>query len=140
MIIPTFLQYYLFIALCVVLVLHLREYTKKKRKWKSTAILLTVLFGGLSWFYTYKMNKKRCWLILLIALVAIPFPVILAFNTSYFFEKIVYPLFGTTSIGQTLFKIVSSLVIVLLAIPGFVWPVLTHMRRPAKFYRDYYKS
>ncbi len=137
--VPSFLKYYLFVMLCVLLTLHLKDFYRKKRKWRSTAILLTFLFGGLSWFYTYQKNKKHCWFILSLAILAIPFPILLSWKPEVFFETFVYPLFGTTEIGQLMFKITSTIVITLVAIPGFVWPLFYFIRQPAKFYKSYYR-
>ncbi|HLC72238.1 MAG TPA: hypothetical protein VJH37_01520 [Candidatus Nanoarchaeia archaeon] len=136
---PSFLQYYLFVVLCVLLALHLKDFYRKKRKWRSTAILLTFLVGGLSWFYTYQKNKKHCWFILCVAVLAVPFPILLSWNPEMFFQTLVFPLFGTSEVGQWLFRITSSLVVTLVAIPGFVWPLFYFIRQPAKFYKNYYK-
>ncbi|MDP1695014.1 MAG: hypothetical protein Q8L34_05750 [Candidatus Woesearchaeota archaeon] len=137
---PSFWQYYVFVALCVLLVIHLKKFNKRKRKWKSTAILLTFLFGGLSWFYTYRKNKKKCWFIAGLAVLTILFPVLISWKPEVFFEKLVYPLFGVSLAGQLLFKIISAIVVTLVAIPGFVWPLMHHLRLSSKFYENYYKS
>ncbi|MBS3144849.1 hypothetical protein J4208_04660 [Candidatus Woesearchaeota archaeon] len=137
---PSFWQYYIFVALCVLLVLHLKDFYRKKRKWRSTAILLTLVFGGLSWFYTYRKNKKHCWFILSVAILAIPFPIFFSWNPGLFLETFMYPLFGTSAIGQLIFRITSTIVITLVAIPGFVWPLFYFIRQPLKFYKNYYKS
>ncbi len=79
-------------------------------KWKSTAIFLALFFGFFSWLYTYRKDRWKFWLCIILFIISF-----------------------------VVYNPLPSIFVIVYILSVFT-PLIDHIRRPKSFYENYYEN
>lgn len=96
-------------------------------KSKTSAILLAIIFGPLSWLYTYGKNKQKFWGSILMYVAYFAF--MISYSCSMIFGD---PVKATSS------PLIINAFYIILAFT-WLWPIAEYSIRPVEYYINYQK-